>query len=376
MGDGPTEPRRLTVPLGSRSYEILVGRDLLRDAGQHLGPVLARPKAAIVTDETVAKLHLETLRGALAKTGVASDTIVLPPGEASKNFAELERLLDRLLELDLERNDTLIALGGGVIGDITGFAASVLRRGTGFVQIPTTLLAQVDSAVGGKTGINTRHGKNLIGSFYQPRLVLADVGLLQTLPRRQLLAGYAEVMKYGLLGDREFFAWLEREASHLLDGGNAAVLAQAVLTSCAIKARFVGADEREVGERALLNLGHTFGHALEAASGYDGSLLHGEAVAIGMVLALELSVRLGFCRPEAAARVRQHFVAVGLPTSTGPVSLGRADAAALLAHMRHDKKVRDGQLAFVLLREIGDAFLTREIEPADVIAVLERELAA
>lgn len=367
--------QRLKVALAERGYEIVVGSGLLAEAGALLRPVLARPRVVTVVDETVAGLHLEALRGTLEQAGIAHEAVLVPPGETSKSFAELERLLERLIELGVERTDTLIALGGGVVGDLVGLAASLLRRGVAYVQVPTTLLAQVDSSVGGKTGINSKHGKNLIGAFYQPRLVLADVTTLASLPERQLKAGYAEVVKYGLLGDAEFFAWLETHGAAVL-AGDPAAQSEAVLRSCRMKAGIVAADERETGERALLNLGHTFAHALEAATGYGGRLLHGEAVAIGMVMAFELSVRLGLCPADDAARVRRHLAGMGLPTSAGAAGIGGFDSAALLTHMQQDKKVRDGRLTFVLARGIGRAFITRAVEPASVVAMLDHELAA
>jgi 3-dehydroquinate synthase len=367
-----------TVPveLGERGYDIVVGEGVLATAGKYLGPILRRPVTVVVTDDIVAGLHLETLGRALDDAGISHRDVVIDSGESTKDFAHLERLIDRLLEARVERGDVIVALGGGVVGDLAGFAASILRRGVDFVQVPTTLLAQVDSSVGGKTGINSRHGKNLIGSFHQPRLVLADVGTLATLPRRDLLAGYAETVKYGVLGDAVFFAWLEENGTRLCDG-DVDALRHAVVTGCQMKARLVAADERETGARALLNLGHTFGHALEAESGYGAKLLHGEAVAVGMVLAAELSARLGHCGAEVPARLRRHLAAVGLPTTpTALLAEARPDADAFLARMFQDKKVTDGTLTFVLVRDIGEAFLSREVTPEDVLAVLEGELAA
>ncbi|MDG2482256.1 MAG: 3-dehydroquinate synthase [Alphaproteobacteria bacterium] len=363
----------LHVPLGDRAYDIVVGSGLLGCAGELIGPVLNRPRVVVVTDRTVAGLYLETLQAAFDTAGISHDTIVLPPGEQTKDFQHFEELLDRLLDMGLERSDMVIALGGGVIGDLTGFAASVLRRGIDFIQIPTTLLAQVDSSVGGKTGIDTRHGKNLIGAFHQPRLVLADTDILATLPRRELLAGYAEVVKYGLLGDHALFEWLEVHGSAVVAGDPDAIR-RAVLTSCAAKARVVAADEKEAGERALLNLGHTFGHALEVASGFGADLLHGEAVAIGMVMAFGLSVRLGHCSRQDAGRIRQHFKAVGLPAHPRDLGLAEQDAGVLVEHMAQDKKVQDGRVTFVLARAIGDAFLTRDVEPAAVRDYLSQML--
>lgn len=369
------EPGRQRVELGTRSYDIVVGEELLASTGSLIRPVLRQNRLFTVTDATVADLHLATVERSLTDAGIANETIVLPPGEQTKDFAHLERLAEDLLERRVERRDTLIALGGGVVGDLTGFAAAVLLRGMDFVQLPTTLLAQVDSSVGGKTGINTRHGKNLVGSFHQPRLVLADTEALSTLPRRQLLAGYAEVAKYGLLGDAEFFAWLEGHGAAVIDGDPEA-RRHAVLTSCGAKAAIVAADERESGQRALLNLGHTFGHALEAETGYGGDLLHGEAVAIGMVMAFDLSVELGFCPAEDAARVRRHFAAIGLPTGLEALPGRVWSPRNLIAHMSRDKKVREGRVTFVLARGIGDAFLHDDVDPAAVETLLAAAVAA
>ncbi len=365
-GSDQAAPDRVRVDLGVRGYDILAGRGLLARAGALIGPLIAQRRVAIVTDGTVADLHLATLTGSLDAAGIAHDTVVLPPGESAKSFAGFEELVDSLLAARVERGTTLIALGGGVVGDMTGFAASVIRRGTDFVQAPTTLLAQVDSSVGGKTGINSKHGKNLIGAFHQPRLVLADTATLDTLPRRQFLAGYAEMVKYGLIADAEFFAWLESQGAGLADNEDS--LRRAVIRSCAAKAAFVASDEREMGRRALLNFGHTFAHALEAETGYSDALLHGEAVAIGMALAFELSVRLGLCPAEDAERVRRHFAEIGLPAGLGGKRLaGRAwQADTLIGHMRQDKKVRDGRVAFVLTRGIGEAFVADDIDLAAV----------
>ncbi len=367
-------PERLHVELDDRGYEIVVGSNLLPTAGNEIASLLGGRRAHIVTDANVAPLHLPALRAGLETAGIDYGVTELPAGEATKSFDQLAELCERLLAWRLDRRSLLIALGGGVIGDLAGFAAAILLRGLDFVQIPTTLLAQVDSSVGGKTGINSRHGKNLVGAFHQPRLVLADVGLLDSLPPRELRAGYAEVVKYGLIKDEPFFAWLEREGPAVL-AGDAAARRHAVLTSCAAKAAIVAADEREAGARALLNLGHTFGHALEAAAGYDGRLLHGEAVAIGLVMAFELSVRLGLCPPEDAARVRRHLAAVGLPTAPGMIGAG-SNAATLLEHMGRDKKVQDGRLRFILARGIGRAFIAEDVPLGEVEAVLSQALAA
>ncbi len=360
------EPERIRVDLGARGYDVLAGRGLLARAGALIGPLIPRRRVAIVTDSTVAELHLAPLAESLDAADIAHDTVVLPPGESTKSFAGFEELVDSLLAAGVERGTTLIALGGGVVGDMAGFAASVIRRGTDFVLAPTTLLALLDSSVGGKTGINSKHGKNLIGAFHQPRLVLADTATLDTLPRRQFIAGYAEMVKYGLIADAEFFGWLEALGDGL--AGDRESLRRAVVRSCAAKAAFVASDEREMGRRALLNLGHTFGHALEAETGYTDALLHGEAVAIGTVLAFELSVRLGLCPAEDSERVRRHFTEAGLPTGLGGERLaGRAwRADTLIGHMRQDKKVRDGRIMFILTRGIGEAFIADDVDLAAV----------
>jgi 3-dehydroquinate synthase len=338
-----------------------VGGGILSDAGRFLKPVLARPRVVVITDSNVAPVYLVEFGDSLEREGIRCNHVVLPAGEQTKSFDHLGDLADRLLDQSVERATTLVALGGGVIGDITGFAAGILLRGLDYVQVPTTLLAQVDSSVGGKTGINTRHGKNLVGLFHQPRLVLADVRTLDTLDPRQLLAGYAEVVKYGLIDDPGFFSWLEENGAGVC-GGDHAARTTAVLTSCKAKAAIVAADEREAGQRALLNLGHTFGHALEAETGYGDALLHGEAVAIGMILAFDLSVRLGLCPPDDANRLRRHLTAVGLPTG---LPRGRGvnwSADVLMDHMSRDKKVRDGQMTFVLARGIGKSFISRQVD--------------
>ena len=368
-------PTRLRLDAASRSYEIIIGEDLIGHAAGFLEGVMSGRRVAIVSDEIVARLHLVPLRASLDGAGIECHEIILPSGEGTKNFSQLERLLDALLEARIERGDMVIALGGGVIGDIAGFAASILRRGVAVTQIPTTLLAQVDSSVGGKTGIDTRHGKNLVGSFHQPHLVLADIAALDTLPRRELLAGYAEVIKYGLIDDPAFFDWLEANGAALWRGDHGA-LRHAVTTSCAAKARIVAEDERETGARALLNLGHTFAHALETAAGYGGGLVHGEAVAIGLVLAFDLSVDLGLCPPEDAARVRRHLDAAGLPISVRHAMAGdddsRAVAERLVGIMGQDKKVESGRVIFVLARGIGQAFLEPEVELERVRNVIAR----
>jgi 3-dehydroquinate synthase len=366
---------RLRVDLGPRSYDILIGSGLIAEAGRHLKPLLAEPRIFVVTDELVARHYLAMLQASLQAAGISAKSVVLPAGERTKDFQHLAQLAERLLAERLERRSTLVALGGGVIGDLAGFAASVLLRGIDFVQIPTTLLAQVDSSVGGKTGINTAQGKNLVGSFHQPRLVLADLDALETLPRRELLAGYAEVVKYGLIADAVFFDWLEGHGAGVVEGDLAA-RRHAIAVSCAAKARVVGADERESGQRALLNFGHTFGHALEAECGYGDELLHGEAVAIGMVMAFELSARLGLCPNADAGRVARHLASVGLPTSLDSIEGRSFSVERLLDHMRRDKKVAGGRVSFVLARGIGQAFLAQDVDFAEVEGLLTEALAA
>ena len=356
------------VPLGGRAYDIRVGEGLIARAGAEIAPLLSRPRVAVITDETVAGLHLAALREGLAAEGIEAPALALPAGEATKGWAQLERAVGWLLDERVERRDVVVALGGGVIGDLAGFAAAILRRGVRLVQVPTTLLAQVDSSVGGKTGINTPHGKNLVGAFHQPSLVLADVGALATLPRRDWLAGYGEVVKYGLLGDASFFEWLEAHGPGLADG-DAGRCASAIRRCCEAKAAIVVADEREAGRRMLLNLGHTFAHALEAATGYSQRLLHGEAVAIGCALAFDLSARLGVCAQEAPSRVGAHLQAMGMRRDLS--SLGDLPGPeGLLALMAQDKKVEGGRTRFVLARGIGDAFVADDVPAQAVMAVL------
>jgi 3-dehydroquinate synthase len=363
--------QRLAVELGARSYEIVVGSGLLGRSGPALAKVLRRPDVIIVTDANLAGTpHLGLLERGLEAAGVARRCIVLPPGEATKSMTQLAELLDRLLDLGVDRATTIVAFGGGVLGDLAGFAAAILLRGLDYVQVPTTLLAQVDSAVGGKTGINVRHGKNLVGAFHQPRLVLADTAVLASLPPRELRAGYAEVVKYGLIDRPDFFGWLEAHGREIL-AGDPAAQQRAVLESCRTKAAVVAADEREGGVRALLNLGHTFAHALETACGYGDELRHGEAVALGLVLAFDLSVRLGLCPAADALRVRTHLAAVGLPTTLGDVRPEGFAPESLLAAMGHDKKAEAGRPRFVLTRGIGRAFAGAEVTPADLMALLE-----
>ena len=361
------------VPLGSRSYDVEIGPGLLASAGARIAPLLARPRVVVITDENVAELHLEALRDGLAGAGITLESLSLPAGEATKGWPQFERMLDWLLDQKVERNDVVIALGGGVIGDLAGFGAAVLRRGVRFVQIPTSLLAQVDSSVGGKTGINARQGKNLIGAFHQPILVLADTEVLETLSTRDFLAGYGEVVKYGLLGDAGFFEWLE-ENGPLLAGGDMQARVRAIARSVQMKADIVARDETEQGDRALLNLGHTFCHALEAATGYSQRLLHGEGVAIGCALAFELSARMGLCSQEDPSRVRAYLSAMGMKTDLGDIDADLPDAGALLELMAQDKKVVDGQLHFVLARGIGKAFVTSQVPREQVLEVLEEAL--
>jgi 3-dehydroquinate synthase len=366
-----TGPDRLRVDLGERAYDILIGDGLLERAGELLAPILRLPRAVLVTDRHLAETpHPERLERSLARAGVAVRRVTLPPGEATKGMDQLERLLDDLLAHGAERRLTVIAMGGGVVGDLAGFAAAILLRGVDYVQVPTTLLAQVDSAVGGKTGINSRHGKNLIGAFHQPRAVLIDTGTLATLPERELKAGYAEVVKYGLIRDARFFDWLEANGPAVL-AGDPRAQAHAIRRSLAIKAAIVVADERETGtERALLNFGHTFAHAYEALAGYGGGLLHGEAVSIGMGQALRLSHRLGHLSGQDAERARRHLERLAMPLRPADLGLGPFPTDGLLAAMGRDKKVQDARLRFILLRRIGDAYLSADVPEAAVREVL------
>jgi 3-dehydroquinate synthase len=350
---------RLRVDLGDRGYEILVGGGLIERAGQEILPLIRRRHVVVVTDDVVAGHYLGALRDSLSRASIANQSVLLPPGEETKDLAHFGRLAEDILAAGIERGTALAALGGGVVGDITGFAAATLLRGIDFIQIPTTLLSQVDSSVGGKTGINTRKGKNLIGAFYQPRLVLADTSVLASLPRRELLAGYAEIVKYGLIRDAEFFAWLEAEG-HSVCALAPEPLQRAVVTSCAMKAEIVAGDEREEGDRALLNFGHTFGHALETETGFSSRLLHGEAVALGMVLATDFAAKLGLVAPENASRVRRHLEDCGLPTRLAEIGLTGIPADRLLGHMSKDKKVRDGRITLILPRCIGDTFVMKD----------------
>ena len=366
--------REVAVALGARSYRILIGPGLIETAGAQIAALAPDARCAIVTDATVAALHLAALTRSLESAGLKTSLVVCPPGEASKSYAEFTRVSDALLEARIERRDLVIAFGGGVIGDLAGFCAASLRRGVRFVQIPTTLLAQVNSSVGGKTGINAPAGKNLIGAFHQPSLVIADSGVLDTLSQREFRAGYAEVAKYGLIDNAEFFAWLEANWRDVFAGGPARQAA--IATSCAAKARVVAADEHEHGERALLNLGHTFGHALERLAHYDGErLVHGEGVAIGMACAFRFSRDLGLCPAADVARVESHLAEVGLPTRIGAVRGLNADAGGILEAMRQDKKVERGRLTFILARGIGASFVAKDVDEAQALGFLERELA-
>jgi len=365
--------RRLRVALSASEYDVVIGDGLLARAGALLAPVLPQKRAVIITDATVAKLHLATFMQGLAETGIVAQSIAVAPGEASKSLENFGRVVDGLLEAGVERRTAVIALGGGVVGDLAGFAAASTLRGLPFVQVPTTLLSQVDSSVGGKTAINTPRGKNLVGAFHQPRMVLADTGTLASLPIRELRAGYAEIAKAGLIGDAAFFAWCEANGAALVNGDHD-IQAEAILRACAFKAAVVGDDEREEKPndgRALLNLGHTFAHALEAEYGYGGGLLHGEAVGVGLGLAFQLSARLGHCTEADAARVIAHVAAVGLPAEIATLNR-RFSTATLIGHMRKDKKMQDGALKFVLARGIGQAFTSADV-PAEAVTTLFRD---
>ncbi|HMM87846.1 3-dehydroquinate synthase [Bradyrhizobium sp.] len=364
------------VALGDRAYDIVIGRGALEQLGSRVAALRPGVRTAIVTDRTVAKHWLEPAERSLAAASIPTSRVIVEEGEISKTYAGLEKVSEALIAAKIERNDLVIALGGGVVGDLAGFAAAILRRGVDFVQVPTSLLAQVDSSVGGKTGINSPQGKNLLGAFHQPVLVIADTSVLDTLSQRQFRAGYAEVAKYGVLGDEAFFNWLEANHTDLFAGG--AAREHAIATSCRAKAAIVSRDERENGERALLNLGHTFGHALEAATGFSDRLFHGEGVAIGMVLAAEFSARLGMISADDAARVERHLASVGLPTHlrdiAGFAQEGLADADALMALMAQDKKVKRGRLTFILLQAIGRAVVANDVEPALVRDFLQQKL--
>jgi 3-dehydroquinate synthase len=354
--------RVVPVGLGDRAYEVLVGSGLIDTAGERIAPLLKRARTAIVADETVAGLHGTRLRASLEAAGLACEFITIPPGESSKSFDGLADVVDRLLALALDRGDMIIAFGGGVVGDLAGFAAAIYKRGIDFVQIPTTLLAQVDSSVGGKTAIDTPRGKNLVGAFHQPRLVLADLDVLATLPDREMRAGYAEVIKYGLLGDFDFFEWLETNGAAVL-AREPRALASAIARSVEMKAEIVAEDEREAGRRALLNLGHTFGHALEAEMGFGDGLLHGEAVALGCAQALRFSADRGLLPRQDALRAERGVAAAGLPVRLEHVAGGPFSADRLIEHMAQDKKAEGGALTLVLARGIGEAFVSKGVDP-------------
>jgi len=370
------DPITVNVGLGERAYDIIIGRNVLPSLGARIAALRPGVRTAIVTDKTVAKHWLKVTEESLAAAGIATSHIAVEEGEGSKSYAGLATVSEALVAAKIERNDLVIALGGGVVGDLAGFAASILRRGVDFVQVPTSLLAQVDSSVGGKTGINSPQGKNLIGAFHQPVLVVADTAVLDTLSPRQFRAGYAEVAKYGVLGDHTFFTWLETNHADIMRGGSARE--HAIATSCRAKAGVVSRDERENGERALLNLGHTFGHALEAVTGFSDRLYHGEGVSIGMVLAAEFSAQLGMIASDDAVRVERHLIDAGLPTRlqdiAGFAQEGLADADRLMALMAQDKKVKRGKLTFILLEAIGQAVIASDVDPAMVRDFLHRKL--
>jgi 3-dehydroquinate synthase len=367
------DPIIVDVALGNRAYDIVIGRDVLAQLGTRMAALRPGARAAIVTDENVGRAHLASARHALESAGIGVTHVTVPPGEGSKSAAMFEQVCEALIAARIERNDLVVALGGGVIGDLAGFAAASVRRGLDFIQVPTTLLAQVDSSVGGKTGINSKQGKNLIGAFHQPVLVLADTALLDTLPQRQFRAGYAEVAKYGLLGDVDFFSWLEANWKDVFAGGPARE--HAIAVSCRNKAAIVSRDERENGERALLNLGHTFGHALEAAAGFSDRLLHGEAVSIGMALAFQYSASKGLLPEGDAARAVAHLSAVGLPVKISDFSNEKLDADRLMDLIAQDKKVKRGTLTFILVRGIGKSFIAANVDPAEIRAFLSDKLA-
>ncbi len=356
------------VALGDRAYDIVIGRDVIATLGSRIKVLRPGARVAILTDENVAATHLARVTDILKASGIESTAIVVKPGEGSKNYATFETVCEAIIAAKIERNDLIVALGGGVIGDLAGFAAASVRRGLDFVQVPTSLLAQVDSSVGGKTGINSRHGKNLIGAFHQPILVIADTAVLDTLPPREFRAGYAEVAKYGLLGDADFFAWLESNWGEVFAGG--AAREHAIAVSCRAKAAIVARDERETGDRALLNLGHTFGHAFEAGAGFSQRLLHGEAVSLGCVLAFEFSERQGLVGGNSVARVRAHLAEAGLPTKMSDVQGGVPDVDRLMELIAQDKKVKRGKLTFILVRGVGQAFVANDVDPAAIRAFL------
>ena len=358
------EPIVVPVALAERAYDIVIGRGVVGTLGARIKALRPNAKTVILTDETVGKHHLAAVEDILAAAGVVSSHFLVAPGEGSKNYATFEAVCEAIIAARIERNDLVIALGGGVIGDLAGFAAASVRRGLDFVQVPTSLLAQVDSSVGGKTGINSRQGKNLIGAFHQPILVIADTAMLDTLSPREFRAGYGEVAKYGLLGDADFFAWCEANSRE-----------HAIAVSCRAKAAIVARDERETGDRALLNLGHTFGHAFEAGAGYSQRLLHGEAVALGCVMAFQFSERQGLLGGNSVARVRSHLADAGLPTKVSDVQGGVPDVDRLMELIAQDKKVKRGKLTFILARGIGEAFVADDVDPAEIRAFLQEKIA-
>jgi 3-dehydroquinate synthase len=370
----PGEPIVVDVALGERAYGIVIARNALSSLGERIAAMRPGAKAAIVTDENVASAHLRSAETALSRAEIPSSAIVVPPGEDTKKIAGFERVCEGLIGARIERGDIVVALGGGVIGDLAGFAAATVRRGVDFIQVPTSLLAQVDSSVGGKTAINSRHGKNLIGAFHQPILVLADTALLDTLPERQMRAGYAELVKHGFIGDAAFFSWLDNNWREVFSGGPARE--QAVARSVRIKADVVARDERETGDRALLNLGHTFGHAFEADAGYSDRLLHGEAIAIGMALAFRYSAAKGLMPKQEADRATAHLDAVGLPTGIAGLRGGIPTPDRLMELIAQDKKVKRGKLTFILSRGIGQAFVAPDVDAADIRDFLAGQLAA
>ena len=363
----------LDVKLPNHQYKILIGAGLLNELALHVGQHITRKKIAIISDETVAGLYLDRVKKIFKIAQINCDTLVLPSGETSKTWHTLSKTVEWLIEQRIERDDIIVAFGGGVIGDLVGFAASIVRRGVSVIQVPTTLLAQVDSSVGGKTGITSTHGKNLIGTFHQPTLVIADTDLLKTLPKRDFLSGYSEVVKYGLLGDAEFFEWLNNNFDSLIEG-NVTAVSYAIKRSCQTKAKIVVADEKEKGQRALLNLGHTFGHAIEAAANYSDKILHGEAVSIGCVLAFKFSEELGLCSSEDVQRVLKHFVSVGLKTDFKDIPITLPSAEDFIGLMMNDKKVKNGSLNLILLNKIGDAFLSENVSLNRLQLFLEKQL--
>ena len=365
--------KKLSVELKERSYEIIVGKDLIKTAGQKIEKTISGKDIIIISDKNVAKYYLTELRKSCENAKLSCREIILPPGENAKTFKQLNLLVERLLSMGISRTTTLIALGGGVVGDITGFAASILLRGINFVQVPTTLLAQVDSSVGGKTGINSSQGKNLIGAFYQPKLVIADVSTLDTLPKRQILAGYSEIVKYGLINNFTFFKWLEKKGAEVCSGRKESQI-KAIVESCKMKSGFVSKDELENSKRTLLNLGHTFGHAIEAQTGFSNKVLHGEAVSIGLSLAFELSAKLGLCLVSDVKRIQTHFKLIGLPFKLSQLLDKNCEPDNLIKFMKNDKKNKDGKLTLILARGIGKAFVTNEINYSDVKPIISSSL--